>query len=491
VHFSTSTISKSDVLQAGLFAGIQTAFLIESRKGLQPDPQSMLLQAILFTLQNDSNATTSSFNPTRLFLHVNYLWFTSLTFTLIGALAGVLAKGWLAKYAPASPGVSASDACERHLRAIGAQKWHFSAVINGIPFLIQISLFLFFPGLVLFILDNSSGIGYTILLLIVFTAAIYILGTVLPWFSPGCPFQTTMSDFIPGMARIARYKQDRTSSYKIGMSESRQPLSFWGSLADLRRKPEETELKVIILSWVVENSTVDDNIEEAVKAIAGIPLAQFDALRDAMGRSGAVSVLCDRISRCLKFSPGLTMTAATINQVEAYLYALFPIVDQDSCLKLLGPGGPLHRWDNLPPCLQSLAFCVRTEILLAAKTDDDQEDWKQTKRRLKSMCQSGSPPNVQKMLMDAAIRSVERGGDRLQRTGAVLLSLLVKVGKSSLQFGSLVTGSSRGNIGDGVPLSTMNARDAVARLCALCKDRDGDVRDAAVLGLTKLAYYGE
>jgi Family of unknown function (DUF6535) len=167
------------VLQAGLFAGIQTAFLIETRKGLQLDPQSMLLQAILFALQNDSNPTTLS-------LHVNYLWFTSLTFTLIGALAGVLAKGWLAKYAPASPGVSAIDACERHLRAVGAQKWHFSAVINGIPLLIQISLFLFFPGLVLFILDNSSGIGYTILLLIVFTAAIYILGTVLPWFSPGC-----------------------------------------------------------------------------------------------------------------------------------------------------------------------------------------------------------------------------------------------------------------------------------------------------------------
>jgi Family of unknown function (DUF6535) len=479
------------VLQAGLFAAVQTAFLIESRKVLQLDPQSMLLQAILSTLQNDSTASMLSFDPTNSSLCVNYLWFTSLTFTLIGALAGVLAKGWLAKYAPASPGVSASDACERHLRAVGAQKWRFSAVINGIPFLIQISLFLFFPGLVLFILDNSSGIGYTILLLIVFTAALYIVGTVLPWFSPGCPFQTTMSDFIPGMARIARYKQDRTSSYRTRMSESSQPSSLRGFLKDLRHKPGQTELEVTILSWIMKNSTIDDNIEEAIKAISGIPSTHFNALRDAMSKSGAVSVLCDRISRCLKFSPGLTMTAATINQVEACLYALFPIVDQDSCLKLLGPGGPLHRWDNLPPCLQSLAFCVRTEILLAAGKDDDQEDWKQTKRGLKFMCRTGSPPNVQKMLMDVAIQCIERGGHHLQRTGAVLLSLLVKVGKSSQQFGSLDTRSSRGNMDDGASLSTKNAWDTVARLYALFKDRDADIRDAAAFGLTKLAYYGE
>jgi Family of unknown function (DUF6535) len=481
--------SKSDVLQAGLFAGIQTAFLIESRKDLKLDPQSMLLQAILSTLQNDSTASTPSFNPTTLSLHVNYLWFTSLTFTLIGALTGVLAKGWLAKYAPASPGVSATDACERHLRAVGAQTWHFGAVINGIPFLIQISLFLFFPGLVLFILDNRKGIGYTILLLIIFTAAIYILGTLLPWFSPGCPFQTTLSDFIPGMARNARYKQDRASSYRIGKSKSSQRLSVRGALADLLHKPEQTQLEVTILSWVIKNSTVDDNIEEAVKAVAGMPSIHYNALRDAMTQCGAVSVLCDRICRSFKFSPGLAMTAANVNQVEAYLYALLPVADQDSCLELLRPEGPLHRWGNLPPCLQSLAFCVRTEILLAMNRDDDQEDWEQTKRRLRSMCQAGSSPNMQRLLMHVATRSLERGGHRLQRMGAILLCLLVKVGKSAEQFGSLVARSSRGNMDDRVPSSAQDT--VIKRLSALLKDRDSDIRDAALRGLIKLAYYGE
>jgi Family of unknown function (DUF6535) len=479
------------VPQAGLFAGILTAFLIESGKGLQVDPQSALLQEILSTLRSDAKGPTSSFTPSTLSLHVNFLWFTSLTITLIGALAGVLAKGWLAKYAPASPGVSSSDACERHLRAMGAYKWHFSEVINGIPFLIQLSLFLFFSGLILFVLDNSSGIGYTILVLVVFTAVIYLLGTVLPWFSPGCPLQTTMSDFIPGMVGNARYKKDRAFSYWVGKSNASHPWSFWDALANLRHKPDQKELEVTILSWIIANSTVEANIEEAVRAIAGIPSTHLDALRDAMAMSGAVRVLCGRFSQCFKLSPGLTMTGEDVNLVEAYLYALLPVTDKEPCLKLLGPGGPLHCWDSLQPSLQSLAFCVRSEILLGAGKDDHVEDWEQTKRSLRTMCQAGSPANLVKKLMDTATRSIERGGNRLQRTGTIVLSLLVKIGKSSQQFGTLNSGSCQGNMEDRADSSMKNTQDTlIKRLCALLKDRDADIRGAASLGLTKLAYSG-
>jgi CBS domain containing-hemolysin-like protein len=222
---------KSDVLQAGLFAGILAAFLIESRKDLQEDPQQSLLRDILHTLRNDSDVSTSSgFHPSTSSLFVNYAWFISLTFTLVSALSGVLAKAWLAKYAPASPGVSSSDACERHLRATRAHQWHFGALIGGIPLLIQLSLFLFFAGLVPFIYDNNRGISYTVLVLIILTVTIYLFATILPWFSPACPFQTTISDFIPGVTGKARYKEDRASSYDAGTASSGQDLSFWNAI---------------------------------------------------------------------------------------------------------------------------------------------------------------------------------------------------------------------------------------------------------------------
>jgi hypothetical protein len=145
----------------------------------------------------------------------------------------------------------------------------------------------------------------------------------------------------------------------------------------------------------------------------------------------------------------------------------------------------------LQPCFQALAFCVQTEILLAAEQDNCLEDWERTKRSLKSMCRTGSPPNLMKKLMDAAIRSLEKGGDRLERGGAILISSLVKIGKSSQPFGSLATGLNNWKMDDRVASSTEIRRNTMmSKLCTLLKDRDDDIREAASIGLTKLTYYG-
>ncbi|KAF8525535.1 hypothetical protein BU17DRAFT_18169, partial [Hysterangium stoloniferum] len=179
---------------AGLFGAILTAFLIESRKDLQVDP----VQEILQVLQNHFAVTTSQpFQVSKSSLVVNYLWFTSLGLTLFSALCAVLAREWLAKYIPVSPGSRSSDACQRLLRVKRAQQWHLESVVTGIPLLIQLALFLFSAGLVLFTWNNSVALGVLILFLTIFAIVLYILGTVFPLFSPACPFQTTASRFFP------------------------------------------------------------------------------------------------------------------------------------------------------------------------------------------------------------------------------------------------------------------------------------------------------
>ncbi|KAJ7853209.1 hypothetical protein B0H13DRAFT_1643143, partial [Mycena leptocephala] len=164
---------------AGLFGAILTAFLIESRKDLKQDP----LQDILFTLRalrNDSVTSTSElFRPTQSSLVVNAAWFSSLGLTLISALAAVLAKGWLAQYTPATPGLHSKDACERHLRYLRSRQWHLATLVAGIPLLIQIALLLFAVGLVILTLNDDFGIGVTLLVMTVFTTCLYFLGTIL------------------------------------------------------------------------------------------------------------------------------------------------------------------------------------------------------------------------------------------------------------------------------------------------------------------------
>ncbi|CAG8701104.1 2554_t:CDS:2, partial [Acaulospora colombiana] len=109
---------------AGLFAGILTAFIVESRKELYEDPQTRLLKDILSTLQNIPNTLNPElFEPETSFLNINGLWFTSLMLTLSSALGGVLSKGWIAKHSSASTRKTSNDAYARHLRANRIRKW--------------------------------------------------------------------------------------------------------------------------------------------------------------------------------------------------------------------------------------------------------------------------------------------------------------------------------------------------------------------------------
>jgi hypothetical protein len=183
----------------------------------------------------------------------------------------VLAKGWVAKYLPASAasaGKSSSDACERHLRAIRAYYWHLDGVISAIPLLLQLSLLLFLAGLVIFILGDSKSIGGVVLGLVALILVLYMVVTLLPWLSPACPFRTTLSMLVPGTDKNARYRQKDGSSYKL-LSSSATRTSFLSKMMyDSQPKKETVEL--MILAWILTNSTQNAAKAEAFKAIAGL-----------------------------------------------------------------------------------------------------------------------------------------------------------------------------------------------------------------------------
>jgi hypothetical protein len=51
--------------------------------------------------------------------------------------------------------------------------------------------------------------------------------------------------------------------------------AFQQLVSSIHHKPESTELEATILSWIIANSTMDKNIEEAIKAIAGMLSTHF------------------------------------------------------------------------------------------------------------------------------------------------------------------------------------------------------------------------
>ena len=411
-----------DYLQAGLFGGILAAFLLESRKRLQDDPQEILLRDISQALRNNSSTLAPQlFHPTIQSLSINALWFISLTLTLVSAVSAVLAKGWVDTYLPASAGQSFYDACERHLRVIRAHQWRLGLVLASIPLLLQLSLLMFLVGLALFVLEDNKGIGTAVLALIAVISVLYAGVTILPRLSPSCPFQTTLSPFIPGTNELARYRPDVSSTYEL-----LEPTSA------LRDKPEAETLKVMILVWILLNSSSVDAMDEAVKAIAGLGPERVNDLHLAITKYKALSRLCRRFTEISRLVTGFAGGSSSTNSdiKEAYLRAMFHVAalsnDDDSDLKhLIKRGGALHRWDTWEQNLQPLAFCLSMTIRIVHEIVEPENDWSKVKKNLESMIAFGTFPEVRMLMMGVALRCLVSSKAN-SGFGMLLLGLLNK-----------------------------------------------------------------
>jgi hypothetical protein len=225
-----------------------------------------------------------------------------LTLTLVSALSAVLGKGWADTYLPASAGKDSHDACERHLRAIRVYQWHLDGVLAAILLLLQLSLLLFLAGLVIFAFGDSESIGKALLALIALTIVLYIVVTFLPRLSPACPFRTTLSTFVPGTDDPARYKENDRSATLYKEDDCSSTLSKM--ISNFRSRPKREIVEVMILAWILANSTREDAKDEAFKAIAGLDPIWSADLRCAMREYKAIPSLCMQLKRASGLLPG-------------------------------------------------------------------------------------------------------------------------------------------------------------------------------------------
>lgn len=181
-------------LQAGLLAATVTAFIIDSYKNLQEDPVSKsnwLLEQVLLEIRNANtgNATDNSllptpqtFTPSALNIRLNIFWFMSLSLSLATVLIGILCSQWLREYQrytrlPPKEGISV-----RQLRYDGLMAWKVPNILMSLPVLLQLSLILFFLGL----LDLLWNLNYIVASFVTAVAGFAILFVVVATFLPSC-----------------------------------------------------------------------------------------------------------------------------------------------------------------------------------------------------------------------------------------------------------------------------------------------------------------
>ncbi|KAH9962310.1 hypothetical protein BGW80DRAFT_1180861, partial [Lactifluus volemus] len=198
--------SEGVLLFTALFSVIVGAFVIESLKRLSPDSGDEtvnLLGDISKQLYQFGNNMTveppkdrEPFSPDHRMIWVNALWLISLVFAIGSALTATLMQQWARRYiqVPAETLSSQSDQARvRSYLFLGSQKYYMPHAVALTIALLHASVFMFFSGLVIFILAINSTIAHTVLITAgVFTLA-YLILTILPCFTHDCPYGTPMS----------------------------------------------------------------------------------------------------------------------------------------------------------------------------------------------------------------------------------------------------------------------------------------------------------
>ncbi|KAK7471167.1 hypothetical protein VKT23_002578 [Stygiomarasmius scandens] len=188
---------------SALYSASLTAFVIESYKTLQDDPAQISVD-ILLQISRQLNGTTSAFQPPSNFkpptssLVCNIFWFLSLAFALMCSLLATFVQQWTRDHVrkttiKPSPVRRARIVAYLHM---GIKDFGMRNFVDAIPILLHISLFLFFGGLVAFLLPVNRPLTYVMAAVLGAFFALYITLTLLPLRYLNSPYRTPLSSVL-------------------------------------------------------------------------------------------------------------------------------------------------------------------------------------------------------------------------------------------------------------------------------------------------------
>ncbi|KAF7345812.1 hypothetical protein MVEN_01602400 [Mycena venus] len=385
------------LLFAGLFAGVVSSFVIDSRAGLQPDQAGLQ--------SNGTGTDNAGTGVPATTVAINYLWFTSLTFTLISALAAVLAQTWIVKFSLV-PTKGFKGAMERWIHDDNAEHWHLYSAITWITVLIQLALFLFLAGFAVQAVGDHKNLGWTIVSFVGATVVLYIGITILPWLYPTSPFRTPFSELSARNQKI--FFSDALTAVTVAKNRTMDIWKLvqyiWGKLSgttgtdgsidsmagakartmdtvtwakahaidvwdliqllwhNLGKTPEESEVRLGICWFILKNSSQNDSIRAAVTELTKTRINKQQCQR--LIEYGFPGELSNRLAH-------LTGNLTGVDPMRNYLHVIMWMVDgcdlevaQGFSPLLSGDNALLRSLDALPEVCRALAFAVRVHLLV-------------------------------------------------------------------------------------------------------------------------------
>jgi hypothetical protein len=284
-------MASSNSNEAGLFSASVTAFIIESYKTLVPDNNArtvVLLEVITQQLAAISNTTVPTpaiataiaapnpFLPPASALLCNVLWFLSLAFSLACALSATLVEQWARNYLLATETRPAPYERARLFEYLykGLERFHMASVVEAIPLLLHISLFLFFVGLVEFLRPVNFAISMLILVVLLSCVIIYTLATVIPAFQRNCPYCTPLSGWFWSVMQTFHLlrRLDPTSGRTVEIVGS---MTYAREVEAIEISPDRDQRDLDAMCWTLKSLRGDTELEPFIEVIPQV-VSGFD-----------------------------------------------------------------------------------------------------------------------------------------------------------------------------------------------------------------------
>jgi len=120
----------------------------------------------------------------------------SLVISLTCALMATLLQQWARRYARVTQPARCSPEKRARMRAFfarGVDNTNLPLIVEGLPALIHLAVFLFFAGLVIFLLNVNYSISISVISWIGLFSMLYAFITFMPMFRPDSPYYTPLS----------------------------------------------------------------------------------------------------------------------------------------------------------------------------------------------------------------------------------------------------------------------------------------------------------
>ena len=146
---------------------------------------------------------------------LNSLWFASLILSLSDALVAIMVKQWLSEYRSGLSGTSQDIARLRQYRLNNLAKWHVAAIVGALPVVLQLSLVLFFVGLLVLLRDLHPTVAKVATGLVAITFIIMGGTILLPVLWSDCCYLSSPAYFTATVVHNALYSVKHYLDYVI------------------------------------------------------------------------------------------------------------------------------------------------------------------------------------------------------------------------------------------------------------------------------------